>query len=49
MVHRGVVSGRDLEIKGNQWNTANIDLAAYKGQNVQLRINGITELHGKVI
>jgi hypothetical protein len=35
MVHRGVVSGRDLEIKGNQWNTANIDLAAYKGQNVQ--------------
>jgi endonuclease I len=28
--------------QGNQWSTATIDLAAYKGQNVQLRINGIT-------
>lgn len=28
--------------QGNQWNINSIDLAAYKGQNVQLRFNGIT-------
>ena len=28
--------------QGNQWNMANIDLSAYQGQSVKLRIRGIT-------
>jgi hypothetical protein len=28
--------------QGNNWQTANVDLDAYAGQNVQLRLNGVT-------